>query len=368
MNLKNIMRSLSTPLIVIGAAALVASIALLLAGHNPLSAFSAMLDNLSSADNLVTVVNYASRYYVMGVAVAFGFKMNLFNIGTNGQYQVAALFAGALGGWLRLPGPINLVLILIVAIGVGSIWAVIPGVLMVTRKVNIVVGTIMMNGIAAGLIGYLLRTNFRDVNDRLTAHTPTIPENSRIPQLNSVLKLIGIQLPDTTSLHGFLVIAVIMGIMFYVVVYRSRFGFDLLASGRNANAARVSGVNPKTMVIRTMALSGGLAGLAGMSVLLCQQFEYGDRFPLQLGFAGISVALLGRNSPIGIVFAATAMAAIEQGSRGLVTANIPQEIGQIVQGTLLVVAVIMYELANRRNQTRMIKESALALTIEKSAV
>jgi simple sugar transport system permease protein len=102
MNLKNIMRSLSTPLIVIGAAALVASIALLLAGHSPLSAFSAMIDNLSSADNLVTVVNYASRYYVMGVAVAFGFKMNLFNIGTNGQYQVAALFAGALGGWLRL--------------------------------------------------------------------------------------------------------------------------------------------------------------------------------------------------------------------------------------------------------------------------
>ena len=79
------------------------------------------------------------------------------------------------------------------------------------------------------------------------------------------------------------------------------------------------------------------------------------------------MALLGRNSPIGIVFAATAMAAIEQGSRGLVTAKIPQEIGQIVQGTLLVVAVIMYEFANRRNQTRMIKESALALTAEKSA-
>ena len=365
MNSKNLVRSLSTPMVVVGVAALVASVALLLSGNNPLNAFRAMLDNLSSADNLVTVMNYASRYYVMGVAVAFGFKMNLFNIGTNGQYQVAALFAGALGGWLRLPGLINLVLIITVAIVVGAFWALIPGMLMVTRKVNIVVGTIMMNGIAAGLIGYLLRTRFRDVNDRLTAHTPTIPQNSRIPKLNGVLKIFGIHLPDTTSLHGFFVIAVIVGIMFYVIVYRSRFGFDLLASGRNANAARVSGVNPKTMVIRTMALSGGLAGLAGMSVLLCQQFEYGDRFPLQLGFAGIAVALLGRNSPIGIAFAAMAMALIEQGSRGLVTANIPQEIGQIVQGTLLVVAVIMYEITNRRNQTRMIKESALTITAEK---
>ncbi len=284
--------------------------------------------------------------------------MNLFNIGANGQYQVAALFAGAAGGALGLPGPINIAIVMLVAMFAGGVWAVIPGVLNTSRGVNIVVATIMMNGVAAGLIGYLLRTQFRDESDFMTAHTKTIPEDSRMPTLNRVLGWVGIDLPNQTFLHGFLIVAVVVGIAFYVLIYRSRFGFDLRASGMNAAAARSSGVDPKRMVLTTMALSGALAGLAGMSVLLSEQFEYGDRFPLLLGFTGISVALLGRNSPGGIAVAAVVLAAIDQGARGLATVRIPQEIGQILQGTLLFVAVIAYEVVRRRNQAATIREAA----------
>lgn len=358
MNLPAIRRALTAPLAALALSIVIASVALVIAGYNPGTAFKSMWENINGTDGVVTIINYSSRYYVMGAAVAMGFKMNLFNIGANGQYQVAALFAGAAGGALRLPGVINIVIMIVVAMFAGGMWAVVPGVLNVTRKVNIVVATIMMNGVAAGLIGYLLRTKFRDKSDFMTAHTKTIPEDSRLPHLNRALKFFGFHLPDQTFLHGFLLIALVVGVVFYLLIYRSRFGYDLRASGMNAAAARSSGVDPKRMVLTTMAISGALAGLAGMSILLSEQYEYGDRFPTLLGFAGISVALLGRNSPGGIAAAALVLATIEQGSRGLSVVSIPQEIGQIIQGTLLFVAVIAYEVVRRRNQASTIRQAA----------
>ncbi len=368
MNLTSIRRSVAAPVAALGLSIVIASVALLVAGYNPGTAFRSMWENVDGADGVVTIINYAGRYYVMGAAVAMGFKMNLFNIGANGQYQIAALFAGAVGGALHLPGVINIAVMIIVAMFSGGVWAVVPGVLNVTRKVHIVVATIMMNGVAGGLIGYLLRTKFRDKSDFMTAHTKTIPADSRIPHLNRVLKLFGFHLPGQTFLHGFLLIAVVVGIVFYLLIYRSRFGFDLRSSGMNAAAARSSGVNPKRMVLTTMAVSGALAGLAGMSVLLSEQYEYGDRFPTLLGFTGISVALLGRNSPGGIAASAVVLATIEQGARGLSVVSIPQEIGQIIQGTLLFVAVIAYEVVRRRNQAATIRESAARTTAAHAAV
>ena len=358
MRFASLRRALTAPALAVLVSIAIASVALLLAGHNPGSALKAMWNNIDSADGVVTVINFGGRYYVMGAAVALGFKMNLFNIGANGQYQIGALLAGAVGGALRLPGPLNIAVMLLVAMAGGGAWALVPAVLNVTRRVNIVIATIMMNGVAAGLIGYLLRTKFRDRKDIMTAHTRTIPDSSHIPNLNRVLRLFGYHLPAQTFLHGFLIIAVVVGVGFYVLIYRSRFGFDLRASGLNAAAARSSGVDPKRMVLITMTISGAVAALAAMSVLLCEQFEYGDRFPSQLGFAGITVALLGRNSPGGIVASALVIATIEQGARGLATVDIPQEIGQILQGTLLVVAVISYEVVRRRNQATAIREAA----------
>jgi general nucleoside transport system permease protein len=358
MKLVQLRRALTAPLLAAVISLAVATAALLIAGYSPAKALSAMWGNLNGRDEVVTIVNYASRYYVMGVAVAIGFKMNLFNIGANGQYQVAALFAGAAGASLRLPGPINIAIMLLVAMFAGGAWAFIPGALNVTRNVNIVVATIMMNGIAAGLLGYLLRTKFRDESDFNTAHTLPLPPESRMPHLNRLLRAVGLKLPDQTFLHSFLLIAIVVGILFYILIYRTRFGFDLRASGLNAAAARSSGVNPKRMVLTTMVLSGAFAGLAGMSILLSEQYEYGDRFPTALGFTGITVALLGRNSPGGIAFSALVLGGIEQGARGLSNVKIPQEIGQILQGALLVSAVIAYEVARRRNQAATIREAA----------
>ncbi len=342
-----------------GIALAIASLALIVNGNNPLTAYKAMWSNLDGTANIVTVINDSAVYYVAGVALALGFKMNLFNIGANGQFTLAALAAGVIGGKADLPAPLHIALILGVAILTGGIWAGIAGVLKAYRGVNEVVATIMLNGIAGGLTGYLLRTYFRVKND-MTAHTETLRPSGRLPNLDRLLRVFGFHIPKGTPLFSFVLIAIAVGIGYRVLIYRSRFGFDLRASGINPSAARSSGVNPKRMVVITMLISGGLAGLSGMSTLMSKQFEYGDRFPTQIGFTAIGIALLGQTHPTGIAVAALVYAAIEQGARNLANVGVPAEIGQILQGSLLFVAVIVYAVAVRRNQAKDMEAAARA--------
>jgi simple sugar transport system permease protein len=361
MKLRGVALALAAPVAAAVSALLISSIALLLVGAEPLEAFDAMWDYLMTVDSLVAVVNRAIPYYIAGCAVAIGFKMNLFNIGVDGQYRLAALFAAAAGAAIDLPAVLHITVILLVAMAVGGAYAAIPGFLKVSRGVNEVVSTIMLNFIATGLTAYMLVNYFRNDAVQNQAETDPFPLSGRLPTLNWLLELFGFDVPDNARLSGFLPLAILVGVAFYLIIYRTRFGFDLRASGRNPNAARSSGVNPKRMIMMTMILSGMIAGLAGMPPLLTEFYKYGDTFPTAIGFTGIAVALLGRNSPAGIAVAAIVWAGIERGAQNLRTVDVPQEIGQILQGTLLLTAVIAFEVV-RRYRLRLTVEEAAAKT------
>jgi general nucleoside transport system permease protein len=335
----------------------IASLALLISGHNPLRAYGAMWDNLNGTSGIVTVINDSAPLYVAACALALGFKMNLFNIGANGQFIFGALMGAAAGAEVTLPGPLHVLFIFVIAAISGAFWAGIAGLLKVFRGVNEVVGTIMLNLISGGIGGYLLRIYFREQGDQ-AAHTKTLAKSARLPNLDRVLSWFGFHIPPSTPLFSYPIFALLVGVGFYVLIYRSRFGFDLRASGINPSAAKSSGVSPKRMVIITMLMSGGLAGLSGMSSLLQVQFEYGDRFPTQVGFVAIGIALLGQNHPVGIAFAAALWAAIEQGARGLPSVKVPPEIGTILQGTFLFVAVIVYAVTARTSQAKAIESAS----------
>jgi simple sugar transport system permease protein len=229
-------------------------------------------------------------------------------------------------------------------------------VLKVTRGVNEVVSTIMLNFIATGITAYLLSVYLRDRDVELQSETELLDRSAWLPSLNRMFSWIGYDLGPT--LQGFIVVAVLTGIVFYLLIYRTRFGFDLRASGANPRAALSSGVHPKAMIMKTIVLSGAIAGLAGMGPLLSEIHKYGDTFPVFLGFTGISVALLGRNHPAGIAAAAVVWAGIEQAARGLPDVGIPQEIGRIIQGTLLLSAVIAFEVVRRYGQAAEVREAA----------
>jgi simple sugar transport system permease protein len=360
--LRRIGNALLAPAIAAAVAILVSSIALLLSGNSPLTAFREMWQTLDSTESVVLIINRAVPYYVAGVAVAIGFKMNLFNIGANGQYTLAALFAAGWGAAVELPPVLHVAFILVIAMTVGAGWAAIAGILKVTRGVNEVISTIMLNYIATGLTAFMVAEYFRNRSVDLIAETEKLPESGRLPALNRLFELVGFNFSPGVVLHGFLPAAVLIGIGYHVLLNRSRFGFDLRVSGSNPAAARAAGINAKAMVLKTIILSGAVAGLIGMSALVAdpQFHKYGDQFPRTLGFTGISIALLGRNHPVGIAAAALVWATIERATQRLSIIGIPQEIGVILQGSFLLAAVIAYEWVSRRNEEATARAAARA--------
>lgn len=341
-------------------AIVVSALTLFAGGHNAFDAFAEIGKVLWRFDSVILVTNRAAWYYVAGVAVAIGFKMGLFNIGADGQYRLAALFAAYFGAQVSLPKVIHIPFVLLIAVAVGGAWAAIPGILKVTRGVNEVISTIMLNFVATGLTAWLLGNYFRFETGQLLSATKSMPTSARIPHLDRLLEAIGLDPPESVQLQGYLIIAILVGVGYYVLLFRSRFGFDLRATGLNPAAARSSGISPKRMVLVTIILSGAVAGLIGMGALLSdpQHYKYSDQFPLSLGFTGLSLALLGRNHPVGIALAGIVWAAIERGTQPLTQAGFPQEIGRIMQGAFLLTAVIVFEVMQRRSAAEAVRQAA----------
>ncbi|MDH4353244.1 MAG: ABC transporter permease, partial [Actinomycetota bacterium] len=154
---RRIALTLAAPVLAIIFSLLIASIVLLAVGDSPLVVFQAMLDYGVRPRTMVLTINTATTYYLSAVAVAIGFKMNLFNIGVDGQYRLAAMLAAAVGGAISLPSPLHALVVVLVAMLVGAMWAGIAGVLRAYRGVSEVISTIMLNAIATGVIAYMLR-------------------------------------------------------------------------------------------------------------------------------------------------------------------------------------------------------------------
>ena len=365
---EKIWRASIAPLIAAGAAILVSALALVLSGNDPIAAFREMWKTIDSTQSVVLIINTSVPYYIAGVAVAIGFKMNLFNIGSNGQYLLAALVAGWAGAEVSLPPLLHVPFVFLVAIAVGGTWALIAAILNVTRNVNVVVATIMLNYIAIGLAAFLLSEVFRDEeNGGLVAQTKVMPASAQLPSLNRVIELFGFNFAPGVELFGFLPFAIALGIAFYILLNRSRFGYDLRLSGMNPDAALAAGVNPKRMVLITLFMSGAVAGMIGLPFLLSDPsfLKYGDAFPTTIGFTGLGIALLGRNNPVGIAAAAIVWATIERATQRLGPLGIPPEIGRIMQGSFLLAAVIAYEVVRRRNDAAAVARAAAATREER---
>jgi ABC-type uncharacterized transport system permease subunit len=361
---EKIWRASLAPLIAAASAILISSIARIISGNDPVEAFQEMWKTIDSTQSVVIIINTAVPLYIAGVAVAIGFKMNLFNIGSNGQYLLAALVAGWAGAEVSLPPLLHVPFVFLVAMVVGGSWALIAAILNVTRNVNVVVSTIMLNYIAIGLGAFLLAEVFRDdASGGLVAQTKVMPPSARLPSLNAIFELFGFNFGPNIAIYGFLPFAILLGVAYHVLLNRSLFGYELRLSGMNPDAALAAGVNPKRMVLITMFMSGAVAGLIGMPFLLSDPsfLKYGDAFPTLLGFTGLGIALLGRNNPIGIAAAAIVWATIERATQRLGPIGVPPEIGKILQGSFLLTAVIAYEVVRRRNAAAAVAAAA-ALT------
>ena len=353
--LRRIALALAAPVLALIVAAVVATLILLATGGD-IGAFWKTLLSSPGADGLVYILNQTAVLYLSGVAAAIGFRMNLFNIGVEGQYTLGAFVAGAFAAQGWLPGYLNTAVAVLLAMVAGSLLAGIAGVLRVTRGVSEVISTIMLNAIAGALVGYLV--NRIGVHNGKASNTKTMPHDTWV----GTFKIFG----DTSNeVDGLTLLAIVVGVAFWVVLNKTRFGFDLRASGASQSAAVASGVDVRRMVVIAMLLSGAIAGLVGLPQMFSESHNYGSSFQAGLGFTGIAVALLGRNNPIGIALGALVFAFLTQQATLLnILAGVSTDIIQVTQGVIVMAVVIAYELVRRyrvrAEQSQVSRELAAA--------
>lgn len=349
--LRKVAQVVVAPLVAIVLAMLVTSIVVIVAGASIGDFWRVMLEPPGQRD-WVNIANQTSMLFLAGAAAAIAFRMKLFNIGLEGQYMLAAYTAALVAGFAWFPGPLNILVALVVAMLTGAFWAGIAGVLKVTRGVSEVISTIMLNAITVTIVGYLL--NQYGAQYGQGRRTTPIPDSSR---------LLGIQVGNY-AIWALASLAIVVGVVMAVLINRTRFGFDLRATGSNDQAAVAAGVNVKRMMLVAMLLSGGTAGLIWMPALFGSAHYYGPTFQAGLGFTGLAVALLGRNRPLGIAFGALLFAWLSVQANPLdLQVGISSSVIQITQGVVVLAVVVIYEVVRRWNATQ--EQKALSRQLAK---
>ncbi len=327
---------------------IISSIALLVTKKSPIEAFQTMWQFGSTTSSVIEALNSATSYYIAAIAIAITFRAGLFNIGVEGQLRLAALFSMYLGAMFTLPPILHVLAIFIIAMTVGGLWAAIAGILKVKRGINEVISTIMLNSIAGGLSAYLLSKHFTvKIEGSNNLATKELPTSGQMPNLSFITKNMDQSVTQGRGIYGMLAVAIVIGVAFWWVVNRTRFGFELRASGINPIAARVSGVNSKKMIVVAMISSGAVAGLSGLPTVLAETHAYNLGFRAGLGFSAIAVALLGRNGAIGMAFSSLLFSFLEVSSRSLELIDIAPETYFIMQGAILLSSVVAFEVVSR---------------------
>jgi simple sugar transport system permease protein len=278
------------------------------------------------------VFYFATPILMTGLAVGFAFKMGLFNIGASGQYTMGIYFALYVGFMWNLPSSIHWIVAIIAGMVGGIIWGLIPGIFKALLNVNEVITSIMFNYIGMYFVDMLIQGNSVMYVSTKT-RTSYLPSEVQIPSLGIT----------GSNVNFGIVLAIIIGIMLYIVLQKTTFGYELKATGFNKHAAEYAGMKGRTNIILTMGIAGGLAGLGGAFAILAPSAIAGSSMtyePINIiaanGFNGIAVALLGSAHPLGTIFSALFISYIQRGGTLASLVGFKPEIIDIV------IAVIIY--------------------------
>ncbi len=340
LRLQAVFQTLLVPFLSILTALLAGAILILLAGRDPIAAYQALIDGaLMEPRGMIQSLLKTSPLILSGLAVGFAFKGGLFNIGAQGQLimgSVAAAWVGATD--LGVPIWLHITLAFSAGTMAGAIWGGIPGALKAYYGANEVITTIMFNFIASRIAEWLISNGstdgtirpgpLTDPNSGAVQRSKPILENARLP-------IIFDYPPPADQLNVGIFIAIATAIVVLLLINRTTFGFELRMVGQNPNAARYAGINVPRQTMLTMAIAGGLAGMAGVIQTLGVNGYYEANQSLGLGFDSITVSLLASNNPIGIIFSAFLFGSMEQGSTRMQRTGVAPELVVLVQALIL---------------------------------
>ena len=347
-------------------ALLAGSLLIIAYGENPIDVYTSIFEaSLGSADGIGYVLAIATPLIFAALAVCVCFKGGLFNIGVEGQYLVAMITAALVEVNLDfLPGPLLVPAVLLGAMLGGMIWAAIPGVLKVTRGAHEVVTTIMLNLVAVSLVGWALNgpLHYNDAPEGafVDLRSNVFPKNGLAGDLGSMFGV-----TPGAHLSWLLFLAIAAAIVVWFLIRRTRLGYEARAVGSSPGSAKAGGVSIGSTQLRLFLISGALAGLVGMQLLLADRGYLPLNYVVGLGFTGIAVAFLGQNNPIGIIFAAILWGILSRGEVALqISSQVPREFIIILQGLLILTVVITYQIAKRRLAARQLQRAGMTETLD----
>ena len=306
------------PAVNLGMAMLVSAVVLVIVGQEPVQVLGLLIKGaFGSRAGLSYTLYYATTFVFTGLSVAVAFHGGLFNIGAEGQAQIGGLGAGlaALALAAYLPAWLMLPLMVLAAMVFGMAWAAVPAALQAWRGSHVVITTIMFNFLAAALMGYLLVNTLKEPGN-MAPESRAFGDSARMPGVHELLAWLGLDWPKT-PLNLSVLLAVLAAVGVYLALFKSQPGYALRAVGFSPEAARYAGIAPKVQIMRSMMLSGALAGLVAINELAGVQGRLLAEFVAGAGFAGIAVSLIGRNHPTGIVLASLLFGALYQGGAEL---------------------------------------------------
>jgi ABC-type uncharacterized transport system permease subunit len=296
-------------------------------GVNPIVAYAAMLQGaFGSVAALANTGVRAAPIILSGFAVGLGYKAGLWNIGGTGQIYLGAT-AATIVGIIPLPVPAWLHLLIAVIAGFigGALWMLVPAYLCAYRSVNLVCTTLMLDYVAGFFVSWLLHEP-----------SPLAEKGAFFPM--SPLILPSARLPilvKGTSLHAGFVLAIVLGVILYFVLYHTPFGFRTRMVGENPEAARYAGVNVVRWILLILLICGGMAGLAGAGEVLGLKLRLFDYFEGYVGFEGLALAIMVEGSPLGMILAGIFFGSLKAGAGKM----------QIVTGIGSPMAVVIEALA-----------------------
>jgi ABC-type uncharacterized transport system permease subunit len=328
------MKHLVFPVIAVLAAFAVGGLFVLAIGGSPIETYRLLIGSaLWWPDGIGYTLFLATPLIFTGLAVAVAFRAGLLNIGAEGQLYVAA-FATAWVGivFASLPSLMLVPMCLVAAIGAGALWGAIPGILKARFGSHEVINTIMMNFIAVALVSYFTQYHYRTAGDPILQTAPIGP-NAHISRLGRFVP----GFPERIPLNLAFVLALIACVLIYFFLWHTKWGYEIRATGSNPSAAEYGGISIGRQIVMAMAISGGLAGMVGINEVLGYRYRYYDGFSDNYGFTGIAVALLGRNHPLGVVFAALLFGVLMRGGIPVdaFTEHVTKDIVQILQATII---------------------------------
>ena len=325
------------PLISLLLAAILSGLVILAIGEDPIAALKLMIDGaLGSTYGWGYTLYYATNFMFTGLAVSVAFHARLFNIGGEGQAMLGGL--GVALACLFIPWPhwsLGLLGAIVLAGAFGAVWAAVPAYLQAKRGSHIVITTIMFNFIAAAVLNYML-VNVLRPKGAMDPATARFPEAVHLPSLHDILAPIGISFSKAAPANVSLLVAIIACVLVWLLIWRTKLGYEIRAYGHSESAAKYAGISPVKITMIAMIIPGALAGMMAINNVMGEAERLVLNATEGAGFIGIAVALMGRSHPLGVFIAAILFGFLYQGGAELALwTSIPRELIVVIQALVI---------------------------------